>query len=110
MKVRSATALCANLLPILLSANVAAITYLAVGLLFSLFYDGALPHRESIFVLAFFIMLLLRRYARHAFDSAFETHKMQLSEEELEASIDLDCPCLWFVQLHLALQGRPCAE
>ena len=110
MKFRTATALRANLLLISLSANIAAITYLMVGSLFGLFYGDALPYQESIYMLAFVIVLLLRRYARHAFDSALEGHMVKLTEKDLEALIDLDCPRLWFVQLHLALRGCPCAE
>jgi hypothetical protein len=110
MRIRTATLLRANLLLVTLSANIATITYVIVGLLFGLFSDGDLPYVDSVAALTVVVMLLLRRYAQHAFDAALQARKVQLSDETPAASIELDCPRLWFVQLHLALLGRHCDE
>jgi hypothetical protein len=110
MKLRTAAVLRANFLLITLSANIATITYVIVGLLFGLFSDGDLPYIESIAALTLVVMLLLRRYAQHAFDAALQARKVQLSDNPPGASIEFDCPRLWFVQLHLALLGRHCDE
>lgn len=109
MRVTTATALRANFVLFSISIGIAIVPCLSAATLFGLLDNGmpSLSCEGGTFLLASLIMLLLRWYARRAFDAAVEANKVQLPEEPgLEASIAHDCPRAWLVQLHLELYGQ----
>jgi hypothetical protein len=113
MKSTTSIALRANIALFAASTGIAIVPCISVALLFGLPGDAMreLSCRGSTFLIASVVKFLLRWYARRAFESAVEAHKVQLTEASgPEASIASDCPRPRLVQLHLELRGHRCAD
>ncbi|CAB3809801.1 hypothetical protein LMG27177_06916 [Paraburkholderia fynbosensis] len=113
MKLTTATALRANIVLLSVSTGIAIIPCLSLDLLFGLPDSGTptLPFQGGTFAVALLIMLLLRWWARRAFDAAVAARKVEMGEKPgVKALIADDCRRAWLVQLHLELHGRQCGD
>jgi hypothetical protein len=113
MKLTTATALRANIVLFSVSTGIAIIPCLSLDLLFGLPDGGTstLPFQSDTFALALLIMLLLRLWARRAFDAAVAARKVEIGEKPgVKVLITDDCHRAWLVQLHLELHGRQCGD
>ncbi|MGH8778042.1 hypothetical protein [Paraburkholderia sp.] len=113
MKGPTLTALRASIVLFSISTGVTLAPCIGVALIFDLLGDNfpALVFQTSSFLLASLVMLLLRWHAWQAYGSALAMHKVRAAEETgFLASIDIDCPHAWLVQLHLGLHGYRCRD
>ncbi|WP_143131666.1 hypothetical protein [Paraburkholderia aspalathi] len=114
MKLTTATALRANIVLFLVSTGIAIIPCLSLDLLFGLPDSGTatLPFQGGTFAVALLIMLLLLRWwARRAFDAAVVACKVEVRKQPgVKPLIADDCRRAWLVQLHLELHGRQCGD
>jgi hypothetical protein len=113
MKLTTATALRANIVLFSVSSGIAIIPCLSLDLLFGLPDSGtpALPYQSGTFAMTLLIVVLLRWWARRAFDAAVAARKVELGEKAgVKTLIADDCRRAWLVQLHLELHGRQCGD